>query len=531
MRKKAGGALRHCGSMLALVLGLGGCGGAEAVNLFVELRTDLVPGVEFVAVRTTLESEGRSEMQPVFRGPPYLEAQRVAELSMLAPGPRTVRVDLLDGDGEAVATRSFRLEQEEDFVVTALVTRDCAGMDCSCLGGQCTSPDCVTGEEPSCPAAECTADADCPATAGCATGRCQQGRCVSEPDDAQCSADAYCNPEMGCITLECEEDADCTPSSACAVVTCVAGRCSNEPDDGLCAADERCDTSEGCVGTECVEDADCAPPSACAVGSCDAGRCAYGPDDALCDARERCDVDAGCLARPIAVYELDEGTGQIAHDTSGATPPLDLTTFSGTDATWIDGGVSLAPGEPILATAGLATRLGEDCRATDELSVAVWMRTDVLTQGGPARIVSYSTDAAERNFTLGHGPGACSITDELAMISMRLRLDDEANACSNAIQTGHPIVTSDLMHVVFTRASAGRRQLYVDGVLVAEDVVPGSFDPWTSARLLLGAEDMDATLLRRWTGELHHVAIWNRALLETEVVRLHDLGPDGFASF
>jgi hypothetical protein len=76
-------------------------------------------------------------------------------------------------------------------------------------------------------------------------------------------------------------------------------------------------------------------------------------------------------------------------------------------------------------------------------------------------------------------------------------------------------VVTDLSHVAYTRDSDGATRLYVDGELVAEGAAPGALANWDpSMRLGLGNE---MTRDRAWLGELHGVAIYDRALSADDV--------------
>src|SRR5688500_10429050 len=104
---------------LALVLataGLAGCScGDESTALLVDLRTDLVPDVEFQLVRVegfagaaASGSPIRAEDAAVLATYDYFTGRRVAELDGMPAGPVMVRTRLLDARGERVAERLSR---------------------------------------------------------------------------------------------------------------------------------------------------------------------------------------------------------------------------------------------------------------------------------------------------------------------------------------------------------------------------------------------------------------------------------------
>jgi len=199
---------RELGALLILiVLALGGCE-SEPVELFVDLRTDLVPGPEFVGVRATLIDVGTTEEALAQTDGDYLEGVRIAEFGNLEPGQRSLVVTLVDAEGATVAERRIQVDQEGSFAVTVLVTRDCRDVSCddpasqTCIGGRCGDVGCSELTPEACPAPECMGDAECAAGSACATARCEAGSCVQVRDDTMCAETEYCSPDSGCAPID-----------------------------------------------------------------------------------------------------------------------------------------------------------------------------------------------------------------------------------------------------------------------------------------------------------------------------------------
>ncbi|MEM9599125.1 MAG: LamG-like jellyroll fold domain-containing protein, partial [Acidobacteriota bacterium] len=153
------------------------------------------------------------------------------------------------------------------------------------------------------------------------------------------------------------------------------------------------------------------------------------------------------------------------------------------------------------------------------LTLEAWLAPTDLTLGGPARIVSLSDGWHDRNLTLGQGDGAGG-TD---FYDLRLR-----STATNA--NGYPSTTTPagsleagLQHVVATRSADDWIRLYIDDRLVTSRRRTGSLAGWDSAYpLLLGNE---TTGDRPWLGELHLVAIYDRALDSGEITQNYYAGP------
>ncbi|HJL17471.1 MAG TPA: hypothetical protein RMH99_17510 [Sandaracinaceae bacterium LLY-WYZ-13_1] len=189
--------------------------------LLVDVRTDLVAGVEFDTVRVEVLSgaaSGRFAEAPADAEADWVAGSRVAELMDLPAGELAVRVALLR-DGAVVLDRPVRVDLEGALAVTVVMTRDCRGVECpradadptalACAGGRCVDDRCAEESPDRCGDPECTVDADCePAPAECATVRCVSGLCLRAGDDAACDEGWYCDPDVGCRE---RPDALCDP--------------------------------------------------------------------------------------------------------------------------------------------------------------------------------------------------------------------------------------------------------------------------------------------------------------------------------
>jgi alpha-tubulin suppressor-like RCC1 family protein len=179
------------------------------VELFVDLRTDYVGGVEARLARVQLlTADGETPIRTVET--PLIEEDltdgvRIAELADLSGGEYRVVVAL---EGlTRVPVRTIRVTLETSRAVTVLITRDCQTVTCpmddaspltECLGGLCVDPTCTPEDPASCPDAECSADTDCTTTVACASPLCVEGVCTLRANSSMCAMTEYCDPTMGC---------------------------------------------------------------------------------------------------------------------------------------------------------------------------------------------------------------------------------------------------------------------------------------------------------------------------------------------
>jgi len=246
-------------------------------------------------------------------------------------------------------------------------------------------------------------------------------------------------------------------------------------------------------------------------------------------------------AGPLVRYAFGEGRGAIVHDTAGAGPAFDLTIADPAHVSWISGG-GLSINEPTkIVSATPAQRLIETCRATDEVTVEVWVRprrilpSSVTGYIGPARIVSLARGPRFANLILAgeydvSGWGPCYV--------LRVRTTNSNPDAKFAAIASGPLVRDALTHVVFTRSRFGESHLYVNGQnatagsvlyrgkpLEFVPTVPrsgGSLQNWGGDCLLALANEVTGG--RPWLGELYFVAVYGRALSAAEVAKRYVAG-------
>ena len=164
-----------------------------------------------------------------------------------------------------------------------------------------------------------------------------------------------------------------------------------------------------------------------------------------------------------------------------------------------------------------ADRLVQACNATNQISIEAWIKPANLSQIGPSRIVSLSSNPYYRNFTLGQ---------EGSEYEVRLRTTTTSENGTPAIVSSTNAVETKITHVVYTRNSDGETFLYVDGRKIINTQIAGELSNWDDGlRLMLGNE---MTSDRPWLGDYYWVAIYNRALQEGEVSVRFEAGPGGY---
>jgi hypothetical protein len=152
----------------------------------------------------------------------------------------------------------------------------------------------------------------------------------------------------------------------------------------------------------------------------------------------------------------------------------------------------------------------EACRASGALTIEATLTAANITQEGPARIVSFSSDPSSRNFTLGQHQGK---------LVLRLRTPKTGLNGTNPELELCSLAANRTYHLIVTYAG-GRLLCYMDGAKVLESSkVQGDFSNWTPHHLVFGDEWNGE---RNWSGTLEGAAVFARALNGDEVKREYE---------
>jgi hypothetical protein len=145
------------------------------------------------------------------------------------------------------------------------------------------------------------------------------------------------------------------------------------------------------------------------------------------------------------------------------------------------------------------------CKASNELTLEVMLRSNSRQQRGPARILSFSRDASARNFTLGQ---------ENNRLLLRLRTPKTGANGSKPQLSLCPIPFGETQHVVVVY-QLGQTQCYVNGKRVLNSPrLAGDFSNWEPCHLLLGDE---WTGDRDWEGTVEGAAVYSQALTTAQI--------------
>jgi hypothetical protein len=221
------------------------------------------------------------------------------------------------------------------------------------------------------------------------------------------------------------------------------------------------------------------------------------------------------------LYTFREETGDVIHDVSEVGAPLDLVIGDGSPS-WLPGGGLSVQNSAQISSGEAASKIINACQATNELTVEAWLQLSSASQGSPARIVSLSDGAMDRNFTLGHGDDNTGSPANQFAMRLRTSATETDDNGKPALSSAAGAASTNLTHVVYTFANKGDATIYINGAENTTTAVGGDLSNWNPNYPLLLANE--STGDRPWTGQLYLVAVYCRALTGVEVEQNYKAG-------
>lgn len=217
------------------------------------------------------------------------------------------------------------------------------------------------------------------------------------------------------------------------------------------------------------------------------------------------------VVNQIALWEFKSGKSNLAYDTSGVEPQMNLS-LSG-DYNWVGGyGVNFINGRA-QASFQSSQKLLNNIRTRGEYSIEAWVIPANVSQQDK-NIISYSGGANERNFTIAQNEYNYQFYNRATTGGV-----NEAN--------GEPLLETnpddeDLQasqqHIVMNYDPVNGRRIYVNGVETGDsdtNDVGGLLANWNSTHAFILANELGQTV--GWQGTFRMVAIHNRILTQSQI--------------
>lgn len=206
------------------------------------------------------------------------------------------------------------------------------------------------------------------------------------------------------------------------------------------------------------------------------------------------------------LYRFGSVAAQTAvAETSGVGEGFDLTIADPAQVTFDAGGMTFI-GPTVAQNPNPLTKVIDACKATNTMSVEVWVKNAGIE--GSGRILSSGLGTDAHNFAL---------KQQNDYYELRLRTSQNNGNGDDPYLADSPVgsLTAVDQHIVVTRSSVGVTNFYVDGVKQSPDSVPGNFGNWDlTYGIYIGNE---STLDRPWLGTIYLAAVYCKELSVAEV--------------
>jgi len=225
----------------------------------------------------------------------------------------------------------------------------------------------------------------------------------------------------------------------------------------------------------------------------------------------------------IAMWEFKEGGGNVASDSSGVAPQIDLVLNDNAD--WVGGwGVEFGPGgRATAASIADSQKLHNQIVSNNEFTLEAWVVPGNVSQEGPAIIASYSFSEMERNFSMGQTLYSYEFLNRDT--ASGLDVANRANGQPTLItEPNDEDLQATQQHVVMTYDATNGRRIYVNGQFTGDvdTVTGGTLTDWDPSYVFTLGSDVGGA--NQWLGKLRMVAIYNRALTQEEITQNLDAG-------
>lgn len=222
----------------------------------------------------------------------------------------------------------------------------------------------------------------------------------------------------------------------------------------------------------------------------------------------------------IVKYEFKSGKGSIAYDSTGSG--IDLLLHGNVDwsSAW---GVKIDTGGRLQASTSNTRRLTNNIMSSGAYTIETWVIPDSVDQGtnnsNPARIVTLSGSATERNLALGQYDYNYSFLN-------RTNRSDTNGLAEIHTPDNDQVLQASLQHLVASFDPINGRRLFVNGEPIAiNDPDKGAvLRDWDSSFALAVGNEVTGASASQWRGSMRFLAIHKRALSASDIKTNYDVG-------
>ena len=212
----------------------------------------------------------------------------------------------------------------------------------------------------------------------------------------------------------------------------------------------------------------------------------------------------------LAVYDFTSSSGNLVMDRSEVKPLVNLLINEPHKVRRAKGSIKFAKGT-VARSVKSPSKIINPLKGSSTISAEIWFKPSNLKQDGPARLLTISGGTSDRNFTIGQ---------EGRSMQVRVRTNRTSKNGMPALESS-ALLTTQVTHAVYSFHNE-RARLYINGRLVKEQKISGTFDNWDeNFKLSIGNEVSND---RPWLGTIYYAAIYNRELNPNEITAQYEAG-------
>ncbi len=224
----------------------------------------------------------------------------------------------------------------------------------------------------------------------------------------------------------------------------------------------------------------------------------------------------------IAYYNFGYNTDQVIYDQSGYGNPLNLKILNSSAISWDETHKMELLSNTALMSITPATKIVEAVKRTNAITVECWLKPDDYDITSKSRIFSLAKDENDVGVVLDQN---MTYDTENKNFGYSVRMQT-----STTNSSGYPEIESDksftsltLLHLTYVRDSLGRETVFLNGDESSSGYRPSDLNTWNANYYLKLGNGADMNF--PWKGSFYAVAIYDKALSQSEIQKNFSAGP------
>ncbi len=224
----------------------------------------------------------------------------------------------------------------------------------------------------------------------------------------------------------------------------------------------------------------------------------------------------------VAYYNFGYNPDFIVYDQSGYGDPVNLNILNRSAVVWNkDNTLDILSNTAIVSMAP-ATKITRAVKRSNELTFECWIKPAEPVFSTDSRIVSLASSDDEVGFLLDQDLSG-DPDNETLTYSVRMQTESTNPSGYPEYIPNRTQSYINLQHLVYVRDSLGKETMYLNGAMSAEGFRPSDLGTWKDNYYLRLGNESDMN--HSWKGSYYTVAIYNKALSHSEILKNYSVGP------